>query len=550
MSKRKGKKRVVERRAVIDERAREMMMATLIRNENAFLAVRETLKPENFEAFEVGYAVTWKLVCQLYEDCGELPDDEMLLSELQNAIAADPHLMDETEMDMLSTFIEWAFNPESFKKDLTTWNAYTRWAVKVTKQFLEERLIAQTKEVVQSVDTVPIDIPGLMASARDKAEEIASLDVSDEEELFPIDWTHTQKLEITSTGIPYLDSFLGGGHVPGEVYGILGPYGSCKTTIAVMLAAEAAKKSVHIAVSEEKPLPLIFIVSYEERMTGVRGRLLGYAAKIIRASIENMKPDMSNLSRQKNMRDYERRLFHDDLQAGKKIMGELGRAKRAVEYLNQYIVPLDMTGFGKSRGRGAGYVPEIARLISSSLRKRQQRWDRKVCCGPVVIDYVGAMVKRHMSAHEIDMSEMRHYIHNSVLRSKSEIADVYDCPVWLMHQFSGDANSRAEAARMHHTDAAEAKNFAENLDFAFCMGIPNTDNMCTISSTKHRRRPQQENMVLRIDGGLFRAVSMDGRFVVDTRRKKIISIDELGRLPGAPIPLREGTRDNPVDLGS
>jgi hypothetical protein len=415
---------------------------------------------------------------------------------------------------------------------------------------LDERIAEQAKELVQSVDTVPVDMPMALTKLLQSAEQVSSLDVTVEEDLFPEDWTQQQKLDMTRTGVAYLDSFLGGGHVRGEIYGILGPYGSCKTTIAAMLIAEAAKIAARIMARDtDDPIPLAFLVSYEERTASLRSRLLGYAAQIHRRSIENLKPDMSNLSRRKSMRDYERRIFREELQAGTKVMGELGRARRAVEYLNQFVIPLDMTGFGNSRGRGAGYTSEIAKMISAALRKRKKQWGRNVCCGPVVIDYVGAMTKRYMAANEIPTSEMRHYISGAVLKAKSDICDVYNAYVWMMHQLSGEANARGTVARQDHTDAAEAKNFAENLDFAFCMGRPNGDNMLTMSNTKHRRRPPQEDMVLQIDGNLYQAVSTDGRYVIDHRRKKIVAADELSRLPGNPHLPPGRTGGSAADLG-
>jgi len=70
-----------------------------------------------------------------------------------------------------------------------------------------------------------------------------------------------------STGIPFLDALLGGGQAPGSVYGLMGPYGSCKTTVAVMLAVEAARalRMQHEDAGHGAGSGSAFFVSYEAR---------------------------------------------------------------------------------------------------------------------------------------------------------------------------------------------------------------------------------------------------------------------------------------------
>ena len=43
----------------------------------------------------------------------------------------------------------------------------------------------------------------------------------------PKDWHEQAGLHLVRTDIYFLDDLLGGGQAPGEVYGIMGPFGSC-----------------------------------------------------------------------------------------------------------------------------------------------------------------------------------------------------------------------------------------------------------------------------------------------------------------------------------
>jgi hypothetical protein len=529
VSKKKRRVKPIERRQIVNSRKKELMMACLIQNENAFRAVQDALDPTHFDRYNAGYAVVWRVVKGYYEEFGYLPEFEWVVTEMESVIDEDPDLMNDSEIESLDEFLTWAYDPKSFKHSMETNVQYGEWAAKTASRFLEERLTLQLQEQTQVEDTFPVNMPELLAKHVQEIESAASITGGQVNTFFPDGWDTKRTFDISTTRISFLDEFLGGGTVGGEVYGILGPFGSCKTTLAVMLVVEAAIKArTTVRKSDFKgKRPLLFIASYEGRRDEMQNRALGYAGKIARESIETMK-NLNDLSKADALKNYERKIFGKKIRKGLKVSGELGRARGAIKWLNEFVVVLDMTGSDPDmRGAGNGYIKEISQLISTQLRIRGDHY-----CAGVVIDYVGAMVERHMEAHDITDDQRRHLIRGAGLKSKSNIADVFNCPVWLMHQLTGDANSRSVAARMHHTDAAECKSFAENLDFAFVLGVPNADNMCTLACTKHRRQPHMDTAVVRIDGGMNRVKSTNGRYVLDANTKKIISAENASAVPG------------------
>ncbi len=178
--------------------------------------------------------------------------------------------------------------------------------------------------------------------------------------------------------------------------------------------------------------------------------------------------------------------------------------------LNDHAIFIDLTGFDKNlRGAGSGGVEEIARIIGKELRRRK---GKAVC---IVVDYVGAMAKRVLAATNKDESAIRHIVSGAPLKMKNLLAEQFRCPVWALHQLNGEANAKIPGARIHHTDAAEARSYAENLDFAFVIGTPTLDGLCQLACTKHRRTAGMEPVIVRIVGTMNRVDATGKQYTID-----------------------------------
>jgi len=520
----------MKRRPALDQRKKELMMAVLLRNEDAFKATREILKPEHFGEFDRGYKVAWALANEFYDEHEALPGFEFLMAEIEGASEANPNLFNDAEYDKLSSFIEYAFDKDSFEADITQDRASADWGIKTAKKFLDERLAAKMKEVIQSKDMLPANLPEFMNQMAAEAEQIASVSTEVDFDPFPDDWHKTASIKVFSTGIPFFDEFLGGGHAPGEVYGLMGPYGSCKTTIASMLIVEAAKAfyQEHL-LDPSQPPKLAVIACYEARKPEMRNRTLGYAAMIRRATMEAMAPDkpleLAGFSTSDKLKKYEKRIWRAKINNGEKVAGELERVMDALTYLRRHMVVLDMTGH-ETKGVGNGGIKEVSQMISNVCRQRKAK------CGLFVMDYVGAMVKRYMGGNDVETSELRHLIGGAPLTIKSQIGDVFDCPSYALHQLAGEANSFGSAVLADHTNAAESKSFAENLDFSFSISKPqDPDAVALFGCTKHRRQPGRMNTIIKIDGGLNRVLSADDKYMINTHARKIMLIADVNKLP-------------------
>ena len=390
------------RRPVLSDDKKRLMTEVLIRNPTVFETFKDTLKVTDFSTFDAIYATAWSIALGFHEKHGKLPDRSLMLAGLSKRLQDDPNFLTEEYGD-LEELIESAFSVKVGGEDISTSTVHAEWATKAVKDYLDEQLARQVQGKISNVR----DVCGFLEAARRQADEIAAIDAGAGAVLFPEGWDKEGGIDAFSTGVPFFDNFLAGGHAPGEVYGLLGPFGSCKTTLAVMLAVEAAKQA-HGLLSAGGDHEYVFLASYEAGVKELQLRMLSYAAQICRKSLEKMGSEgMHALSTCKNLLPYEKEMFKIAISEGKKVLGERGRAKRAIKWLKQHLVVLDMTGGDLvHRSAGSGYVGEIARRIASHLR----RLGKNVKARLVLIDYVGAMARRHLETASKDEKNLRHLI--------------------------------------------------------------------------------------------------------------------------------------------
>lgn len=504
-----------ERRTPLNDAQKELMMTVLIRHPEAFLAVRTQLQAGHFGQYDQRYAVLWAAVCDYYVQHRELPGEQYLLAETQRRLDDDPGLLVDEEIEQLDAFMQ-----RSFLLDAS--ELKPRYAISKAKQFLEESLQARLAGAVSS-EEMPVSLGKLLGAAAEEASQIQGLD-SRNDPAFPADGWQPKGVRKVSTGVVFLDRYLRGGDAPGEVNVLLGPYGSCKTMLTVQLGVQKALGAYQLWLEggRKGPIPVTYHFSAEADLEELRLRALCHAAQVHVDSIDE-KEKWASLSTQGSLKDYEKKLFAKALRRGVAMPGERERVDVYQRILNRCWLPVDMTGSGENHhGRGGGGIDEIAAII---LRDQQTRENPGVRV--VLIDYAQAVAERYVQQHQGgDHHEMRFVVGKMPMHAKNQIALPYQTPVWIVGQLSGEANSRSVATVSHHSESAEAKNFAENAAFAFCIGMPDVHNRCLLACTKVRRAARQAPTVIQIDGAMHTVRDAE-EYSLDTATRRIVRTAEL-----------------------
>ena len=245
--------------------------------------------------------------------------------------------MTDEQVEDADEFIDWAYGTPMKEFEHRVGMAYLR-------RLLEENVYRQLQRQVSSSD-IDEDLPELLKSSQIEMEKIQSVSSGRIPLLFQDGLGSMEPLSVETTGLSFFDKYMNGGQADSEVYGFLGPYGTCKTLIGVQLCMERAKWE-QSRMAEGETIPRIYLVAYEESMQSLKIRCLSYLAGIPRDTLEKF--DVDTLSTSDELKSYERRRFASQLANGKKVLGERERLERASQIVDLNVRVIDFTA---TRGR-------------------------------------------------------------------------------------------------------------------------------------------------------------------------------------------------------
>lgn len=351
------------------------------------------------------------------------------------------------------------------------------------------------------------------------------------ETFLPEGW-RPNPIRTTSTGIDWLDRLIGG-QAHRDVNGLLGPFAGGKTTLAIQMAVSRAR---FLRAARFLKLPgferprVVVYTSYEEDIDpDIRARSACFGARIDKDRLEALE-SLAELSRTGQLFPYEHEMYKEMRVKPEEMIGEYERLLLAQEEFNHGLYFMDM----KNDGRGQGWVPELAAQLERA--KSRYGWEQ---IDTVIVDYTKVMVRRHLKAQKLDIDRnLRHYINDTPMTVRLEIAERQNCTVWLLHQLSGEANQRSPVAELSHAHAGEAKDFAENLTNCLVLGVKDAATQVSrVFYTKGRRSKNSGNAALvRIDGRLGRILSADEDYMVAKDQKRITSRSLHNQIHGPATP--------------
>ena len=280
-------------------------------------------------------------------------------------------------------------------------------------------------------------------------------------------------------GLSFIDVLLGGGGLPGESYGILGPSSGGKTLLAVQWACAIARRMQHV-----------LYLSYEqssEDNSEMRMRALGCAASVSRTDFSEKKwEDMSEPVRLKLM--------------------------ETMKAMQGYFTYVDMSY------EGGGSVRDIGQLITQ--HQQANKPPRLIIC-----DWMWPMVHRIAATEKVkadDTGQMRGLLQR-VMEELKKLAQSHKVNFLLVHQLSIAKSKMSPGAKPGWFDAAEAGSFAWLLNACFAIGTASSNGRCWLVASKTRGTAKSD-LLMRLNGEYNRFDSEDTRMVFD--RNKGDFVDE------------------------
>jgi len=503
---------------------KRLIFAALIRDRDLWSTFQSNATAADFQAEEDRvYGIIWASLEKLSQL--ELPFGfPALVAEVGERVNTDNEYLDAEQADELNVILE-----DARVTTLKQFRQQQELLTGLLRQFLRELVQKRLAKEVHGSETL-IQLPDLLSSIELRLSTIDSSGAGVLGVPFPDDDEEDEQSILTkvTTGCDYLDHYMGGGQVGGEVYGFCAPYGVCKTLQACQLGVEAVKTSQTAwnRGGRTGKLPIVYLFFYEEPQSSVKIRLLSCFSQVDRNTLELPK-SQRNLSSRKlgDYKDYERRIWGEHIGTGMAIPGEAERIKAARLMMNRNLVTVFLNGSNKDFVEQAGNsVPGIVNII-----REHQRSLGNPGVALVSVDYAGAVADKYLERKELDTDQLRHIIGRMPMRLKSNVAAPYNCPVWLFHQLSAAANSLAPGVAPKRNETAEAKNFFEHCDFGFMVGMKTDDtSLAVLTNAKQRRQEKRRDMVIKIDGLMCRMRSASQDYTIENNR--IISTAELSRI--------------------
>lgn len=491
----------------------KLFFAILIRNRVVFDHFKVNLTVNHF--VEETYRLVYQVVLAYVEEHNTLPQESQLTVEVQTALYNRQEDPSDELLDALSDLVDYVFGPTTFRNQDPEHTDFTTYAFKIGqqilllkhKQSLQEELLDQDVNLLSDFLDAALQSHSLLSLTGYSTEQTLT---------FEPEWDVQDIMHRRSTGVGYLDRFLNGGTVDGEVYLFMAPYGTCKTTQGVMLWCLAAKQAYHdYLINPDSPKGLSVLVSYEAPLSQeIRNRALMYTAMVHRDRLELMgTAGLNSLSDDPdNPLPYEHQLFRQQIQ-DQTFIPERQRVEQAISWLNKHTLCLDFSG-SDPRFPKAGYggIAEITQRIELEIRNRGNVKVNFVC-----VDYLGVMCNRHNDTIAGRKEEVHTVYRDAIAKISSQIAKRFKTPAWVLHQLSGEANAVTSLKKkLHHTDAEGSKKVAENADFAFVVSNLNPDSMGKLACTKHRRAQARPDVIIKVDGA-YNYITAPDNYCLDNR---------------------------------
>jgi hypothetical protein len=516
------------KRPPVTERRLLWMLSYALRNESFFKIASSVLKPEDFSEAHELHGVVWSCVLDYHENFQALPTYDEIGCEFEQRIVDFVSDYASEEMDNLSDWLNQTFD---YDGDFET-NKFVRQARTILREYLED--LASEKMRSELGRGGSVDLENYVEKLRTKSRRIAMVVDEAVPDSFPPGWSEEELSPTRDTTIPVVNMMLDGGDAPGEAYGFVAPFGTCKTTFAIQMAVGRAElaRCVWQQSNRELPLGMVYYFYYEGQAVQIRSRVLTFGAKIRKDRLRNLR----ELNGPGQYDDYEREVFRDLFDAGVPVPSEQQRIRRLTNAMNDNLRLVNMVGTDRENpGRGCGYTTEISRVIEQDLEQRREKLKTDVYVEAVIIDYVGAMVERAETVNNWSDNKCRQYVEKAPFHAINDIATPLQTPVWLLHQLSGQANSYSPGRVPDGTETKGSKSFKENLDFLIVSGSKNAQSQCCWRADKARRfvesaRPE----VMQIDGEMARVYSVSEDFTLDMNTGSIVPTSEMRNLYGSP----------------
>lgn len=382
------------------------------------------------------------------------------------------------------------------------------------------------------------DMAKVISGAQKEMTHIGGLDGSRFKKPFPLNDIPIRRMSFAPTGIDFVDTFLAGGMLSGEVIGHAAPIGSGKTTLVLQVMWSRAQQL--LAPFQGKPLSEVPMTTmphiygfFFEHVELLYANFMSNAASIPRKTMEQyvLTHDRSLLSTSmsENYKKYEVNLFGKDIEEAKRKrgilpFGEFERLQWAAAVANDLISFIDFSGGDDTVSEWSHQgVDGMAAYI-----KAHQHLNNNPGVNVCLLDYVGAMVGIGTSSGHYSIHDRVNVVKQIPMFINQQITGPFRCPAWASHQLNSEQNDREGGTIPNPNKTDGCHMFLENCAMGFASGKLTEDgNVAVYVAGKNRRSEKPKPMLAKLDHTYARWIGAnDSHQLVDGR---VLSKSEAAR---------------------
>jgi len=512
--------------SAVDSTAIEFLLIVCGTNKPMFAEASRQLQASYFRDDEILLSLTWAAISASWNQYGGVTY-ESLVYVVQQELGNNPAIVLMAQQNQ-ALFIrnEYGLLYAVANPSVTTGGPNAELARTILRRLIIARgVFSPVRRIINNagMQSVPVDLFGVLQAATRLHSEANTLSDLPVVEMAPEFGTaiNTQ-LELTPTGTTFMDTALGGQRA-GEVYGLLGPTGGGKTTMGVHLAISNASLCWFMAQQNNTRPKISIYVTAEESAVLLRPKVWSGFFRIPRDRVSVPDP-FTNMTTQATLLPYER----EDQRGQPHVLSERERYELRRPILTACFRVLDISGSVEYPNAGTGYIDEIEAHISRLVESLDN-----VEVSMVVIDYAGLVVERHMHANGMDEGKRTPLLKYFGSRVRQQIAERFQCPVWVLHQLNGEIGKSAPTRRLKHTDAADSKSFAENMAVCGVLGVADPVTGCRMFNFSKTRNRANENVapaILKIHPEFALMVDVSSQYVVSDSGAGFLSATEAAAI--------------------
>ena len=526
------------------EKEKIRALRVFICNINVQKFVREVFRPDLIGQENPAYAEVIQLICWFVDKYDRLPLHEEICGIIERRRERYGDYVAPDVFDEVYELVAFVKTPnqrseryaaDRLLQDMAI-SIIKRWSMHLATVNLTSSLFSELQGGSKNIDRVNT----LVKSFETAKTRLEGLDSPLIDELFFDGLGVPPDVTYVPTGVSVIDKHVGGGLLGGEMLLFMGPFGSCKTTFAVMAACNMAKACQRIFTAQQGPFlthpdgtavqkcPVVFYVSTEATRNEFQQRCLTFLAEVPRERILESRGDLNffsdsdvptqqyehEIEAQKRDALRQHNLNPDIFGCSMRYVSERQRINTAIELLRKHLLFVEfMDSNPKFKQYGKNGVADIQTIMDNHMRMNAELYPYAF-----VLDHVSALANR--ICEKKDSFDNMHLVINTVGRSLSEkIAKTYNIPALVMHQLSGKANKMARniATQIDHTDGSQSASIGEFADVAVTTTRPSgQEQIVKFAFTKVRRgAPVMQNPLVKVDGKFSRLIDYSDKLVLD-----------------------------------